>query len=215
MMAVTLIGSRNSPPSSLHGWCVVVIGQMSRQGKRHLRTPPSSTFPPLPLLMPSNPRLGYNHISAEGASALASLLYAGSSSVLESLELQGNRIGDAGALALANGFAGRGGITSATAAAAAGGSRRRDRRGGAKQQARPGSGLRSLNLAGNGIGCSGGVALAEALLNGGRKTTGGEGCVLEDLELAGNAVSLLHLLVYSRSIYIRRTSYIFCRTSLS
>ncbi|CAM9750210.1 unnamed protein product, partial [Pylaiella littoralis] len=135
-------------------------------------------------------RLGYNHISAEGASALASLLYAGSSSVLESLELQGNRIGDAGALALANGFAGRGGITSAAAAAAAGGSRRRDRRGGAKQQARPGSGLRSLNLAGNGIGCSGGVALAEALLNGGRKTTGGEGCVLEDLELAGNALTL-------------------------
>lgn len=154
---------------------------------------PILPYPALPYAI--QPRLGYNDISADGASALASVLYAGSSSALESLELQGNHIGDAGAVALANGLAGRGGGAD-TAAAAGGGSKRRHRRGGAKQEARPpGPGLRSLNLAGNGIGCAGGVALAQALLTGGGERAGGggggggEGCVLEELELAGNAVS--------------------------
>lgn len=150
---------------------------------------------------PIQPRLGYNDITAEGASALASLLFAGSSSALERLELQGNHIGDAGAVALANGLAGRGGAAAnAAAAAPGGGSKRRNRRGGAKQGATPpGPGLRSLNLAGNGIGCAGGVALAQALLTGGRKRTGGggEGCVLEELELAGNAVSSSSFLFFT------------------
>ncbi|CAN0203052.1 unnamed protein product, partial [Scytosiphon promiscuus] len=98
-------------------------------------------------------RLGYNDISADGASALASLLHA-ASGALETVELQGNHIGDAGAIALANGLTGRG-----VWEGKRGGGRRDVRR-----ATREGSGgLRSLNLAGNGIGCAGGVALAEAL----------------------------------------------------
>ncbi|CAM9456603.1 unnamed protein product [Ectocarpus sp. 12 AP-2014] len=125
-------------------------------------------------------RLGYNDISADGAVALASLLHAGSSA-LECLELQGNHVGDAGAVALADGLVG-------------GSKRGGRRRGGAAKQggssSRRGPGLRSLNLAGNGIGCAGGGALAEALVGG--KGGGGErgGVVLEELELAGNALTL-------------------------
>ncbi|CAM9682083.1 unnamed protein product [Ectocarpus sp. 4 AP-2014] len=123
-------------------------------------------------------RLGYNDISADGAVALASLLHAGSSA-LECLELQGNHVGDAGAVALADGLVGRN-------------KRGGRRRGGAAKQgnsSRRGPGLRSLNLAGNGIGCAGGGALAKALVGG--KGAGGEGgVVLEELELAGNALTL-------------------------
>lgn len=134
------------------------------------------TSNPNPIPPPPTPRLGYNDISSDGASALASLLHAGSSA-LDTLELQGNRVGDAGAAALANGLTGGG---------------KRGRRG--AEQGRPAAaaaaGLRSLNLAGNGIGCAGGVALAKALTSG--RSGGGRGvCVLEELELAGNAVSQL------------------------
>lgn len=146
--------------------------------------------PPVPLVphtrvhtRASNPRLGYNDISADGASALAALLHAGSSA-LETLELQGNHVGDAGAIALANSLAGRG----------AWGGKRGDRR----DVKRPRSGgLRSLNLAGNGIGWAGGVALAEALAGGGARGRGGRGrggggeVTLEELELAGNPVSVV------------------------
>eukprot|EP00752_Nemacystus_decipiens_P011212 g9963.t1 len=113
-------------------------------------------------------RLGYNDISADGASALASLLHAGSSA-LDSLELQGNHVGDAGATALANGLAGGGG--------------KRGGRDAGSRRPTAAAGLRSLNLAGNGIGCAGGVALARAL-------SGGGGCSLEELELAGNGLTL-------------------------
>ena len=123
---------------------------------KHMTPPP----PPPTLNLTLNPRLGYNDISADGASALASLLHAGSSA-LDSLELQGNHIGDAGATAVANGLAGGG------------------KRG--RKNVEAAAGLRSLNLAGNGIGCAGGLALANALSG---------GCALEELDLTGNAVSL-------------------------
>lgn len=166
------------PSMSRRGWVrgQVVNGENTREKVGQSRalvdtpTPPTHNRTSIPI----QHRLGYNDISADGASALASLLHAGSSA-LDSLELQGNRVGDAGATALANGLAGGG---------------KRGRR-----DAEPGGavGLRSLNLAGNGIGCAGGVALAKAL-SGGR--SGGGGCALEELELAGNAVSLVSLGAY-------------------
>lgn len=106
-------------------------------------------------------RLGYNEISADGASSLATLLRSDCGH-LEILELQGNRIEDVGAVALARGLAGR-----RTKAPVAGHRQR---------------GLRQLNLGGNRIGCVGGCALAKALRESGRKV------VLEELELAGNPV---------------------------
>lgn len=135
-------------------------------------------------------RLGYNDISADGASALASVLYAGSSK-LESLELQGNSVGDAGAIAFADGLVGgdsnfkNGGSGGGRGSRGrhSGDERGRRRRGlrAQQEQRRGGSGLRRLNLAGNGIGCLGGCALAKAVLGGEVK--------LEELDLAGNAVS--------------------------
>lgn len=154
--------------------------QETRKKRRQVltldNTPPThtNTSNPRPLLHPTLQRLGYNDISADGASALASLLHAGSSA-LDSLELQGNHVGDAGAAALANGLAGRG---------------KRGRRDAELGRPAAATGLRSLNLAGNGIGCAGGIALAKALSAGG---SGGGGCALEELELAGNAVSLVWL----------------------
>ena len=158
-------------PSMSRRGCVVkwstvkILEKVGQSRALDTRTSPTRNRTSIPI----QHRLGYNDISADGASALASLLHAGSSA-LDSLELQGNRVGDAGATALANGLAGGG---------------KRGRR-----DAEPGSavGLRSLNLAGNGIGCAGGVALAKAL-SGGR--SGGGGCALEELELSGNAVSLV------------------------
>lgn len=92
--------------------------------------------------------------------------------------MQGNHVGDAGAVALADGLVG-------------GNKRGGRRRGGAAKQgsSRRGPGLRSLNLAGNGIGCAGGGALAKALVSGKGGGGGEGGVVLEELELAGNAVS--------------------------
>lgn len=106
-------------------------------------------------------RLGYNEISADGASSLATLLRS-DGCPLETLELQGNRIGDVGAVALARGLEGR-----RTKAPIAGHRQR---------------GLRQLNLGGNRIGCIGGCALARALRESGSRV------VLEELELSGNPV---------------------------
>lgn len=136
----------------------------SREYIRRVRHPPSHP-PLLPLSRPTAPRLGYNDISPEGASALASLLHAGPGT-LETLELGGNRIGDAGAAALAQGLAGKA-------------YQRQGRMG------QGGVGLLRLGLAGNGIGCVGGCALAKAL---GGRSRGGR-VALRELELAGNAVS--------------------------
>lgn len=107
---------------------------------------------------------------------MASLLNAGPGG-LENLEIPGNRIGDAGAVALAKGLAGSG---------SSGGRKRRPQ---SRQeesdvkQGHPECGIRRLDLAGNGIGCVGACALAKAL-----KESRGK-VVLEELELAGNAVS--------------------------
>lgn len=118
-------------------------------------------------------RLGYNDISAEGALALACLLNAGPGT-LENLELPGNRVRDSGAVALAQGLAGV--------------EKRGPRRQGwgSNARGRRGPGLRRLNLAGNGIGCVGGEALAKTLEG---RRSGGR-VALEELELAGNAVSV-------------------------
>lgn len=132
-------------------------------------------------------RLGYNDISADGASALAFLLREGPGT-LESLELQGNRIGDAGAVILSQGLAG-------DKISGDDGARGSQHEAGMNKRARGGNsmGLRRMNLAGNGIGCVGGCALAKSLRGrsnggGGGKSSGRKMLVLEELELAGNAV---------------------------
>lgn len=138
-------------------------------------------FGRLTLLSPPAPplveRLGYNDISFDGASGLASLLDAGPGT-LQTLELQGNRVGDAGAVALARGLS-----RSGADGGGGGGGKRGPRQVARTKVERRGPGLRRLNLAGNGVGCIGACALAKAV-----RGTGGKGA-LEELELAGNAVS--------------------------
>lgn len=136
--------------------------------------PPARRTGRSPPTLDSFARLGYNAISADGASALAGLLRNGQGT-LENLELGGNRIGDAGAVALAEGMVGSGNRGEQRAA-------RRGKRRRPQRVRREGPGLLRLGLSGNGIGCVGGYALANVL-------RAGSGVALQELELRGNAVS--------------------------
>jgi hypothetical protein len=131
-------------------------------------------------------RLGANRIGAAGAAALARAIAAAEHMRLEELVLDWNELGDAGALALAAGWAES---ASALVSSNSSGSASSKRgvgaaRAGAESGAGFGKGLRALSLEHNRIGDDGCAALALALCGG-----AGPGCArLEELFLGYNSL---------------------------